>query len=170
MLQIKTGHTTTTPARCATPSPAKGTVASRSGVANDSNRPPLRLLVNDDDDEISINRLARCIYAETQAKSLPAVEALCVMVRNTKRPVRDIASDSSVFESLNKNSAHHEYLSVDYEDPGFQMCLRSVRRMMVGQFSDNIMGATRFHRGDMLPDWATASGSVSEVGNLLFYI
>jgi hypothetical protein len=128
------------------------------------------LLTNNDDETISLHRLARCIYAETTASSLPAVEALCVMVRNTKRPIQDIASDSSVFESLDRNSAHHEYLSVSYDDPGFQMCLRSVRRMTVGQFPDNIMGATRFHRADMLPDWATSIGSIAEVGNLLFYL
>ena len=138
--------------------------------ANDNSKPGLRLLINNDEASISIHRLARCIYAETLASSLTVVEQLCVMVKNTGRDIDDIASDSAVFESLSNKSARHKYLRVDYENPGLQMCLRSVRRMIAGQLTDKIMGATRFHRGDVMPDWATSIGSTAEIDNILFYL
>jgi len=122
-------------------------------VANENVRPPLVLITNDD--TIGIKQLALCIYAKNMNDLfLPAIKALYVMVMNTNRPLSDIATDSSVFESLDPNSTHHKYLSVSHDDPGFQICLRSVRRMMSGQLSDNIIGATRFHREELLPDWS----------------
>ena len=130
-------------------------------------KPNLKLFVNNDDQSIAEHRLARCVYAETLASSLPAVEALCVMARNTGRPIGEIADDEDVFESLNPDSARHEYLLVKYDNPGFQMCLRTVKK--INSIQDKIMGVTRFHRDDMLPEWAVSMGSVAEIDGLLFY-
>ena len=130
-------------------------------------KPGLTLFVNDDDENIAVHRLARCIYAETGAKSLAAVEALCVMARNTGRKIADLAADENVFESLRGDSPRHKSLLVDSQSPGFQMCLRAVKNM--GALSDTINGAVRFHHADVLPEWATALGSVAEVEGMLFY-
>jgi hypothetical protein len=132
-------------------------------------KPELKLFVNDDDESIAECRLARCVYAETLAASLPEVEQLCAMVRNTGRPPAEIAEDRGVFESLAKESSRHAALLADFRDPGFQMVLRTVRRMKAGLIVDKIYGATRFHRADSLPDWATSLGSVAEIGSLSFY-
>ena len=130
----------------------------------------LQLFVNEDDDSIAEHRIARCVYAESLASSLPAVEALCVMIKNTKRPIAEIANDESVFESLCKESTRHEKLLVDYDDKGFQMCLRAVRNMRNGILADKIFGATRFHRADISPEWANSIGTIAEIDGLMFYI
>jgi len=114
-----------------------------------------------------LEQLARCIYAETRGESLAECEALCVMVRNANRPLDEIAADESVFEVLNKNSERRGLLAVDDDDAGFQICLRTVRRMKI--LPDKIFGATRFHRDGALPDWAVSIGHIAQVGNLLFY-
>ncbi|MDR1071448.1 MAG: hypothetical protein LBL21_02295 [Rickettsiales bacterium] len=133
-------------------------------------KPELKLFVNDDDAAIAEHRLARCVYAETLVASLPEVEQLCAMLGNTGRPVEELAADGGVFESLSKSSERHWALLVDSRDAGFQMVLRTVRRMKAGLLEDKIYGATRFHRDDMMPEWAASTGSVAEVGRLLFYL
>ena len=133
-------------------------------------KPELTLFVNDDDAEIATHRLARCVYAETLASSLAAVEALCVMIQNTARTDADIGADETVFESLSPKSSRHKDLLVEYDAPGFQMCLRAVRKMRKGLLDDSIFGATKFHRADQMPDWATSIGSIAEVDDLIFYL
>ncbi|MDR1826477.1 MAG: hypothetical protein LBQ49_02170 [Rickettsiales bacterium] len=138
-----------------------------SDAQNSARKADLKLFVNDDDDAIAEYRLARRIYAETLGKSLAAAEALAVMARNTGRGIADIAEDENVFESLCPDSARHADLRVDSKSPQFQMCLRAVRNM--AGLPDKIFGATRFHRDDIIPDWASGIGSVAEVDGLLFY-
>lgn len=132
-------------------------------------RPVLKIFVNDDDNAIAESRLARCVYAETRASSLAAVESLCVMIKNTRRATEDIADDENVFESLAADSPRHKDLLVYHNDPGFQMCLRAVRKIKTDSIADNISGATRFHRADIMPEWATSIGSIAEVDGLVFY-
>ena len=133
-------------------------------------KPDLKLFVNPDDESIAEHRLARCVYAETLASSLPAIESLCVMIRNTRRAAADIAEDESVFESLGKKSSRNKHLLVDYGDAGFQLCLRTVKKMHKGLLADKIFGAKKFHRADEIPEWANSIGSVAEVDGLLFYL
>jgi hypothetical protein len=142
----------------------------RDSVAPIRERPELRLFVNEDDDSISEHRLARCVYAETLASSLPAVEALCAMIKNTGRPIAEICGDAGVFESLDKNSPRHESLLVGHGDPGFQLCLRMVRKIGRAPIPDKTFGAKRFHRADAQPEWANSLGSVYEIDDLLFYL
>ena len=133
----------------------------------------LTLIKNNADAKDTLYKLARIIYAETRASSLPAVEALASMIGNIRtksmRQLSDIAADESVFESLDKKSPRNEDLLINSDDPKFQMCLRVVKRMSIGQLQDNIRGAVRFHRDDCLPEWATGIGAIAEIDGLLFY-
>jgi NADH:ubiquinone oxidoreductase subunit B-like Fe-S oxidoreductase len=128
---------------------------------------------NYDDAKATILKIAHIIYAETRAASLPAVEALASMIANlcgrSMRQFSDIASDESVFECLNENSARHSDLLIAEDDSKFQMCLRVAKRMFAGTLPDSVRGAVRFHREDKMPDWAIAAGSVAEIDGLLFY-
>ena len=134
----------------------------------------LTLIKNDDQAKINIYRLARAIYAETHAGSLAAVEGLTSMVRNLcskyERPVSDVAVDSDVFECLNRESARYKDMFVSSADPKFQMCLRTVKRMMTGYLPDSVHGAVRFHRIDQSPDWALHIGYIAEIDDLTFYL
>ena len=129
---------------------------------------------NDDERKIVTQELARVVYAETLGSSLLAAEALCSMIANlclkTARPLADIAADKSIFESLAEDSARHEALSEYSDRRGFQMCLRTVRRMMNGLLNDSVMGATKFHRAENLPAWAMNAGYIAEIGGMLFYL
>lgn len=135
----------------------------------------LDIIRNPDESQIAVYKAARVIYAETFPSSLPAVEALASMIKNimaqTKRDLVDIVSDENIFNVLNKNSPRHEYLNVDAKNNrALQMCVRVVERMMHGGLNDTCFGATRFHRADEMPSWATSRGYIADVDGLLFYI
>lgn len=133
----------------------------------------LTLIKNDDEHKIAVYKIARIIYAETSASSLSAVEALACMIGNlcqkSLRQLSDIANDKNIFESLNENSSRHCELSVDGTSEKFQMCLRAAQKMSNGKLPDSVRGATRFHRVDLMPDWAVSIGSVAEIDGLSFY-
>ena len=134
----------------------------------------LRLIKNPDETKKLSYQIARVVYAETSASSLPAVEALVSMINNASRAtgksIAQIISDTDMFESLNKTSVRHGMLSVPPTSRGFQMCLRVVGRMLSGGLADMCRGATRFHHGDTIPDWARARGYILDVDELLFYL
>jgi hypothetical protein len=134
--------------------------------------PHLRVIENFDLDKRIFYRIARIIYAETRAASLAEVEALASMVANAKRAgasLEDLSEDKLLFECLDKDSARHGDLMIRYDSPALQMCLRTLSRALTGILRDTTRGATRFHRAEMLPSWATDIGSISETGNLHFY-
>jgi hypothetical protein len=134
----------------------------------------LKLIKNNDDAKITLYKLARIIYAETRASSLTAVESLASMISNRclkmYKSLADISADAELFESLNKNSARHDMLLVSADSPGFQMCLRTVQKMINGNLPDSVFGATQFHRIEFLPDWAVSRGYIAECDGMLFYI
>jgi hypothetical protein len=134
----------------------------------------LTLIKNPDESKIILYKIARIIYAETNASSLRAAEALASLIKNlcisSARQLEDIAKDATVFESLNKNSARHDDLLVDCNRAEFQMCLRVAQRMLSGALPDAARGAVRFHRADTMPGWATSIGSICEIDNLIFYL
>lgn len=134
----------------------------------------LELIKNPDETQIAAYKIARVIYAETVAASLHVVEALASMISNasasTGRDVMDIISDKNMFESLNADSARHRLLKIDAQDRGFQMCLRVTKRMLRGGVTDCCHGATRFHRADLMPQWAVARGYIADIDGLLFYL
>lgn len=134
----------------------------------------LTLIKNTDESKIIPYRIARIIYAETHASSLAVVEALASMIANLRessgRPLENIIEDKDVFESLNDDSPRHGDLLADSAGRGFQMCLRVAQRMLGGGLPDCCCGATKFHRIELLPDWAVARGYIAEIGGLLFYL
>ncbi len=134
----------------------------------------LQLIKNPDETKKLSYQIARVVYAETSASSLPAVEAMVSMIKNASRAtgvnIAQIISDTDMFESLNDTSMRHEMLSVPPSDRGFQMCLRVVSRMLAGGLPDMCRGATRFHHGDILPDWARTRGYILDIDELLFYL
>lgn len=134
----------------------------------------LTLIKNPDESKIIVYKIARVVYAETNASSLAAVESLVSMISNlcvtSKRELADIIEDKNVFESLNADSNRHKDLLVDCARHDFQMCLRVVSRMLNGDLPDRCCGATKFHRSELLPDWAVSRGYIAEVDDLLFYL
>ena len=135
----------------------------------------LEIIKNPDESQIAVYRAARVIYAETFPSSLPSAEALASMIRNiimqTKRNLIDVVSDKNIFDSLNLNSPRHKYLDADIKNNrALKMCVRIVERMMHGGLPDTCFCATRFHRADEMPDWATSIGYVADIDGLLFYI
>ncbi len=134
----------------------------------------LTLIQNSDDAKIILYQLARIVYAETLATSLPAVEAMTSMIYNIhikrNKSFEDISHDKNLFESLNENSDRHKYLHVNADDKKFQMCLRTVQTMMHGNLRDYVFGATNFHHTNIMPDWARSRGYIAEFDDLLFYL
>jgi len=117
--------------------------------------------------------IARVVYAETNARSLRVVEALTSMISNRAKKnnisIRDVISDSVMFESLNDGSVRHPDLNVDSNRHDFQMCLRVAIRMLHGNLPDMCRGATMFHRTELLPSWAIARGYIADIDGILFY-
>ena len=134
----------------------------------------LTLIKNDDPLRAAQYKLARVVYAETGAVSLRDVEALASMIGNlhaaTGRDWMDIASDGELFESLNPDSVRHHLLKTDAHATPFVLCLRVVGRMMRGNLPDCAYGAVRFHRTELLPDWAVNRGYILETDVLTFYL
>lgn len=134
----------------------------------------LRLIKNPDESKKIVYDIARVIYAETNAKSLPVVEALASMIKNIsvayKNSFNEIISNENIFTSLKRDSKNHSLLKVDSCNRGFQMCLRVVKRMMNDELVDTCYGATKFHRADEMPAWAVARGYIADVDGFLFYL
>ena len=134
----------------------------------------LIVIQNQDDTKITLYKLARIVYAETLATSLPVVEAFCSMIYNIHikydKTFADIANDKNLFESLNDKSLRHQYLNVDANDRKFQMCLRVVQTMMHGNLNDCVFGACKFHHTNVMPSWARSRGYIAEFDDLLFYL
>jgi len=117
--------------------------------------------------------VARVIYAQTGATSLPLVEAVASTIANASeknnRSISDIISDPDFFDVLVPGSQNHCRL---YDEPttrGFQMCVRIASRMLHGLLPDMVYGATRFHCASILPDWALSRGYIADIDNFLFY-
>lgn len=133
-----------------------------------------RLVENPDDIHAVIYKIAHVVYAQTHASSLRLVEAMTSMIANaalrSHRTVQEIVSDEKIFDALNVASPRHAYLSVDVNNGGFKMCLRTALRMVNGILPDSCNGATRFHHADTLPDWAVSIGYVADIDDVLFYL
>lgn len=84
--------------------------------------------------------------------------------------IKNLSNDKNIFECLDEKSLRHKYLSVSANDKKFQMCLRVVNMMRHGNLPDYVMGATKFHHTDVMPDWATSRGYIEEYDDLLFYL
>jgi len=134
----------------------------------------LTLITNNDDTQIVSYKLARIIFAETNAETLKLVEAMASMIYNIHikfgKSFESISNDVNLFECLNKESSRHQNLKVDANNKKFQMCLRIVKTMMHGNLDDSVFGATKFHHANVIPDWAMSRGYISECEDILFYL
>ena len=134
----------------------------------------LKLITNSDDTQSVSYKLARIIFAETDAVSLQIVEAMASMIYNihTKygKSFESISKDSNLFECLNSKSLRNQNLNVDPNTKKFQMCLRAVKTMMHGNLPDSVFGATKFHHANIIPQWAMSRGYISECEDILFYL
>ena len=133
----------------------------------------LELIVNPDASQTDAYKIARVVYAECGASSLPVVEALCSMIANVARETgrchADVACDENLMPAQSMTSRYYERMHVAPTSRGFQMCLRVVRRMLAGGLVDACHGAVRFHHADEMPAWATSRGYIADVDGLLFY-
>lgn len=134
----------------------------------------LTLIKSSDEKKSIAYKIARVVYAETNARSLRVVEALTSMIHNLSissgKTFHQIVSDKSLFEALNENSKNNKLTRVQPDNNGFQMCLRVAMRMLNGSLSDCCYGAIRFHREDTLPEWAMSKGYIADIDGLLFYL
>ena len=134
----------------------------------------LTLITNNDDTQIVSYKLARVVFAETEGKSLPLVEAMVSMINNIHvkygKTFEAISKDKELFECLNTESLRNKNLNIDANDRKFQMCLRAVKTMMRGNLPDSVFGATKFHHANIIPDWAMSRGYIAECEDILFYL
>jgi len=134
----------------------------------------LLLIKNDDDTRIVSYKLARIIFAETDAQSLQVVEAMASMINNIHnkydKSFEYISKDADLFECLDKKSSRNEKLNVEANNRKLQMCLRVVKTMMRGNLPDTVFGATKFHHANVIPNWAMSRGYISECEDILFYL
>ena len=119
-------------------------------------------------------KIARVVYAQTGAVSLPLVCAFTSMIKNLSEasgiPVPDLIVDKSVFPVLSDSNIWHSRLHVCAQNRGFQMCVRTAYRMLMGHLPDCCYGATRFHYADEIPAWATSRGYIADIDGILFYL
>lgn len=118
-------------------------------------------------------KIARIVYAQTGATSLPLVEAFTSMIKNISEksgmPILDIVGDSSLFPVLCKTDVNHHRMAIPANDRAFQMCVRTASRMLHGCLPDCCYGATKYHSANVIPDWATSRGYIADVDGFLFY-
>lgn len=119
------------------------------------------------------HKIARVVYAQTNAVSLPLVQAFTSMIQNlsnkTGQQIGTIIADSEMFPALQETDINHSRLYEPAESRGFQMCLRTALRMMSGLLPDCCYGATKYHYSDTIPDWATSRGYIADIDGILFY-
>lgn len=134
----------------------------------------LTLIKNSDELKYAQYKIARVVFAQTHAVSLRLVEAMTSLIANNAkssgRKFESVASDEKLFDVLNDSSPDKNLLFVDESNRGFQMCLRAAWRMLHGTLSDSCYGATRFHRADVIPSWATSLGYIADIDGFLFYL
>lgn len=126
----------------------------------------LTLIKNPDENLGAAYKIARAVYAETNASSLPVVEALTSMIQNAARAYGCACADIV----RDKDSFHAPVPDVAASNRGFKMCVRVAQRMLNGALPDCCRGATRFHHADVMPGWATSRGYIADVDGLLFYL
>lgn len=134
----------------------------------------LSLIKNTEPSKSVPYKIARIVFAETQAKSLRSVEALTSMIKNISvvsgLSFEQILADKNLFESLNIESKNHHYINVTPDDKKFQLCLRVANRMLHGSLPDCCYGATKFHNENYIPEWAMSRGYIADIDGLLFYL
>lgn len=126
----------------------------------------MALIPQTDTSECLAYKVARTVYYETGGKTLPVVEALTSMIKNLSdksgMTIEQVTDKSDIFSG--------KYASGDMVAHRFDMCVRVARRMLTGVLPDMCCGATMFHHGDIIPDWATSRGYIADIDGMLFYL
>ena len=134
----------------------------------------LTLIKNPDTSAGLAYRIARIVYAQTGATSLPLVEAFTSMIKNLSdksgTAISDIICDPEIFDALSDTSPRHNRMTVPVTSRAFQMCLRTARLMLSGGLVDSCNNATCFHYADEIPAWATSRGYIADIEGMLFYL
>ncbi len=119
-------------------------------------------------------RIARVVYAQTGAITLPLVESITSVIKNisdkTGAEYSDIIRDKNIFDVLDKKSKNHSRLFTESTNRGFQMCVRVAQRMLSNGLCDRTFGSTMFHSADTIPQWAIARGYIADIDGYLFYL
>ncbi len=134
----------------------------------------LTIIKNPDVSASLAYKVARVVYAQTDAISLTLVEAMTSMIKNISdksgRAIADVITDKSVFDALNVTSDKYQKLNVNANNRKFQMCVRVAQRMLMGGLDDACRGAIKFHAADTMPQWAIARGYIADIDGFLFYL
>ena len=134
----------------------------------------MTLIKNTDMSATLAYKVARVVYAQTGAISLPGVEALTSMIKNLSeksgRSIENIIKDKEIFDVLDESSLNHDRINVHANNHAFQMCVRVAARMLSGGLDDITFGATKFHSADTMPQWSVARGYIADIGGMLFYL
>ncbi len=134
----------------------------------------MTLIKNTDMSATLAYRVARIVFAQTGARTLLGVEALTCMIKNISEkygtPIEDIIQDKHIFDALDDASPRHCRMTEPANSRGFQMCVRTASRMLMGGLPDICFGATKFHYSDTIPDWAMSRGYIADIDGMLFYL
>lgn len=124
----------------------------------------------------AVSLLAYFLYAEAEAESVRAREAIAATVANqAKRLLAEgaagglIPARPALFISCLKDLGAAESSAVQTDDLAFASCLRIARRAISGALQDPTGGAVRFHELGKRPDWAFGLNPCAWIGSYLFY-
>ena len=135
----------------------------------------MTLIKNTDTSSVTSHayKIARIVYAQTGAMTLPLVEAFTSMIKNISDKsgvaIIDIIQDASLFPVLMSDDINHNRIHVHANERAFQMCVRTAYRMLSGGLGDCCYGATKYHFANTMPDWATSRGYIADIDGVLFY-
>ncbi|UEM02613.1 cell wall hydrolase [Skermanella rosea] len=131
----------------------------------------------------TIDIFARTLWGEARTETLRGMEAVAAVVMNRAalEPGAAIADICRRFPCWSADNPALFRLSV-VQPSGptgsgrassdallFATCLRIARRAAAGLLDDPTGGATLYHDGGILPDWAARLAPTAEIGDRLFY-
>lgn len=134
-------------------------------------------------DDGTVDIFARTLWGEARTETLRGVEAVAAVVMNRAAlaPGAAVADICRRFPCWNADNPDRFRLSV-VQPSGraasgrtssdallFATCLRIARRALAGLLDDPTGGATLYHDGGVLPDWAAGLAPTAEIGDRLFY-
>ncbi|WP_158046923.1 cell wall hydrolase [Skermanella pratensis] len=145
--------------------------------------PPVTEPVPGRPDDGTIDVLARTLWGEARTGTLRGIEAVAAVVMNRAalEPGVAIADICRRFPCWSADNPDRFRLSVvqpaaparvgraSSDALLFATCLRIARRAAAGVLDDPTGGATLYHDGGVLPDWAARLAPTAEIGDRLFY-
>ncbi len=130
----------------------------------------------------AVDLLARTIYGEARGEDVRGKEGVAAVVMNRVREARkrsrhwwgntveEVCLQPYQFSCWNAGDPNREpVLSVDPQDPVFQVCLRIARRAVAGVLKDPTGGATHYHAENVEPVWSVGREPSAIIGRHRFY-